>query len=383
MRPLLECGKEGVTCECSRFVLVMHDWSHLHFKTHTRKKDRISLGNSSDPGYELQSALLVSDQNGAPLAPVAISLEAADGVHCSRSWRVREPRSQLDELQPVMDFVAKQQWAKPAVHIVDAESDSVGHYRSWSAAGHLFLVRADEQRLMQHDGRMRKPSEIRNLLWQQRAFRRVGEVDCKGKRGVQWVAETTITLTRPAQPHRRDGQPRRKIHGPPLTLRLVISCIRSLDGKDLEGEKTKDIAVWYLLTNVPAEVQAAEIALWYYWRWRIESFFKLLKSAGQHLEEWQQRTAEAVARRLLMASMACVVVWRLARETTPEAGQLRDLLIRLSGRQIRRGKSFSMPALLAGMWVLLSMLSLLEEYDVDHLRQLARTVLGNARAGPN
>ena len=55
------------------------------------------------------------------------------------------------------------------------------------------------------------------------------------------------------------------------------------------------------------------MALWYYWRWRIESYFKLLKSAGQQVEAWQQGTAEAIAKRLVVASMACVVVWRLAR----------------------------------------------------------------------
>jgi hypothetical protein len=33
---------------------------------------------------------------------------------------------------------------------------------------------------------------------------------------------------------------------------------------------------WYLLTNVPEEVDATTLALWYYWRWRIETFFKLL-----------------------------------------------------------------------------------------------------------
>ena len=43
-------------------------------------------------------------------------------------------------------------------------------------------------------------------------------------------------------------------------------------------------ARWLLLTNLPASVQAATVALWYYWRWRIESFFKLLKGAGAEFE---------------------------------------------------------------------------------------------------
>ena len=56
------------------------------------------------------------------------------------------------------------------------------------------------------------------------------------------------------------------------------------------------LAEWTLLTNVPAEsADASQIAMWYYWRWRIESFFKLLKSHGHHLEQWQQESGPAIA----------------------------------------------------------------------------------------
>ena len=50
-----------------------------------------------------------------------------------------------------------------------------------------------------------------------------------------------------------------------LSLRLVIAEVRSLEGEVL--------ATWFLLTNVPSDVSAATIALWYYWRWTIEEFF--------------------------------------------------------------------------------------------------------------
>jgi hypothetical protein len=39
---------------------------------------------------------------------------------------------------------------------------------------------------------------------------------------------------------------------------------------------------WLLLTNLGQEASAEMIAEWYYWRWIIESYFKLCKSAGQH-----------------------------------------------------------------------------------------------------
>ena len=67
------------------------------------------------------------------------------------------------------------------------------------------------------------------------------------------------------------GKKKVEIPGPPLPLRLVVTEVRDLKGRVL--------ARWLLLTNVPAALaDAATIARWYYFRWRIESLHKLLKS---------------------------------------------------------------------------------------------------------
>jgi hypothetical protein len=145
------------------------------------------------------------------------------------------------------------------------------------------------------------------------------------------------------------------------------------------------LARWLLLTNLPGSVPAATVALWYYWRWGIEGYHKLLKGAGQQVEHWQQETAAALARRLAVAAMACVVVWRLARDDRPEAAELRQVLVRLSGRQVRRGKDapgYTEPALLAGLGVLVPMLLLLERHDLDDLRRLTCYVLPDLRPRP-
>ncbi len=189
----------------------------------------------------------------------------------------------------------------------------------------------------------------------------------------QFVGQTRVVLHRPARQHRvgKDGKARhRNVSGKPLAMRLVVSQIRDPAGQVLSR--------WLLLTNVPEDVPAATVALWYYWRWRIESYHKLLKGAGQQVERWQQETAEAVARRLTVAAMAAVVVWRLARDERPEAQQMRQVLVKLSGRQMKRGKQsrgFTEPALLAGLGVLIPMLELLESYKVSDLRRLADTLL--------
>ena len=120
------------------------------------------------------------------------------------------------------------------------------------------------------------------------------------------------------------------------------------------------------------------MALWYYWRWRIESYHKLLKGAGQPIEEWLQETAAALLRRLLVAAMSAVVVCRLARDNNPQAAPMRDVLIRLSGRQMKRGKNarpFTESALLAGLGVLVSMLDGLQRYSLHELQSLAQATL--------
>ena len=293
----------------------------------------------------------------------------------TRKAFVRPPRSPLDELAPAMAFVEAQKLERPAVHIIDAEADSVGHYRQWACTpGRFFLIRADDTRIAQHNGHDRSVEEVRQGLRAAGQFRYCREVLYHGRQARQYVAEASVVLTRPAYPNRKDKSQPTTVPGPPLPLRLVIGEVRDEDGEVL--------AVWFLLTNLPKKVPAATVVLWYYWRWLTESYFKLLKSAGQHVEQWQQDDANAIAKRLLVASMACVIVWQLMRSTAPEADEVRELLVRLSGRQMKRNRPYTAPALLAGMWVLLSMLHVLEHYDVDELRRLAGIAFPPARAGP-
>jgi hypothetical protein len=107
-------------------------------------------------------------------------------------------------------------------------------------------------------------------------------------------------------------------------------------------------------------------------------FFKLLKSAG-HLESWKQESALAIAKRLLVASMTCVTVWAIAADNSMEAAEWQAFLVKLSGRQLRHNKEFTNPALLAGLWVFLFMLEIMEAYtqeELDSLKATAQHFLG-------
>lgn len=365
VQPLWNYAQEVLGTDRPEFVLVAHDWSQLHFRKHEDKEDRIALPCDWNRGYELLTALLVSAKDGRPIAPVVQALEATDGVHGTYSSCIQPAQSHMDALRPMMRTAESAAAGTRCVHVIDREGNAVFYMRQWAKRKRLFIVRSDYNRVVRHEGEEHAIRFVAQLLARRGAFRYVREVCYHGRRATQEVAETAVVLDRPAYQQRpKHGQkPHVKIRGQPLSLRLVVSR--------LFDEKHRLLAEWFLLTNVPESVDDAAVALWYYWRWRIESYFKLLKSAGLQLEEWQQATAERILRRLLIAGMACVTVWQLAADTSPAAAEARSLLIRLSGRQMKRQRPFTEPALLAGLWVLLAMLDVLDHYTIPDLRRAA------------
>jgi hypothetical protein len=365
VEPLCSYARESLAADQPEFVLIVHDWSQLEYRDHEENHDRVGLSSDWNRGYELLTALMVSAQDGQPIAPVVQAIEASDGVHGTYSDRLQPAQSHLDALRPMMRAAEKVAEAARCVHVIDREGNAVFYLRKWDKQQRLFLVRSDYNRLVRHEGEERNLRSLARLLARRGAFRYVRDVRYEGRPATQEVAETTVVLDRPAYQQRPKygKKPHLRIRGEPLQLRVVVS--RVFD------KKHRLLAEWYLLTNVPASVDDATVALWYYWRWRIESYFKLMKSAGLQLEDWQQTTAERILRRLLIAAMACVTVWRLADDPTPEAAETRALLIRLSGRQMKHKCPFTMPALLAGLWVLLAMLDTLDHYTVAELRRAA------------
>ncbi len=99
-----------------------------------------------------------------------------------------------------------------------------------------------------------------------------------------------------------------------------------------------------------------------------------MKSAGHQLEAWQQESALAIAKRLLVASMACVTVWAIAADKRKDVARLRTFLVKLSGRQMAHQKEFTYPALLAGLWVFLAMMEMMQNYSPQELDNFGQTV---------
>jgi len=365
IEPAQEAIRKAVADSDAAVVLAIHDWCMFSFHTHTSKIDCIQRSHDQDVGYDLGTALVVDAHNGRPLGPMEFRLRTAHGILSTRPGDIPTPPAHIDELASVMADSHRWNLGLPLIHIIDREADSVGHFREWHTAGHLFVVRAKSDRRVIWNGQSIALKELQAKLANDfrdplsgpplRAITKFGAARVQ-------VIETSVILNRPAKTW-IDGV-KKEVPGPPLPLRLVLT--RVIDELGVVR------AEWLLLTNVPAIYDATTIARWYTWRWRIESYHKLLKTAGMNAEEWQQESGAAFAKRLVIASMACLTVWHLQQDTSDEANKLKRILIRLSGRQMKHRVSDTAPALLAGLEKLLAVVDLLDTHDLEEILALAR-----------
>jgi len=371
IEPAQEAVRRTLATSTSTVALVVHDWCMFSFKSHTAKHDRYQRSHDQDIGYELGTALIVDADSGRPVGPMEFRLRTADGMLSTRPGKKTAcPPGHIDELIDVMRDSRRWNLGRDLIHIVDREADSVGHYRKWHAGRHKFVVRANANRCVRWKGKEVKLPEITAAL--RLEFRDVLDksgcplvVKTQHGTGRVQVVETDVVLERPAKTQVGDKQV--SVPGPPLRLRLVLT--RIVDALGVVR------AEWLLFTNVGKEFDARTVAQWYYYRWKIETYHKLLKTSGMNAEEWQQESAEAFAKRLVVASMACLTVWQLRQDDSADATKLKAVLVRLSGRQMKHRVADTAPALLAGLEKLLAIVDLLETHNLADILALARRVL--------
>lgn len=351
------------------FVLVASDWSWLDYKNHTAKEDVIVFnkkGNSKQIGYELQGSLLIDPHSGHPLAPAAINLRTAQAIYSTYDETIDPQTTHLNELSARCEHMDTQLHHvspnKQAVHIIDREADSILFMRQLQKEQALFLIRVKENATVYWDEEERviKQKDLANALGM---GKEAGTVTYHKQTAKLFVNECAITLTRDYTKMMTDATGKRKrvtMPGAPVHARFVISRVVDRDNNIL--------ATWMLVTNVPKEqADTRTIATWYYYRWNIESFFKLLKTAGFNLEQWQQESPLALFRRLIVVAYAVVLVLQLANDESNEAKEVRAFLIKLSGKLMEYGVEYTLPALLSGLWVFLRTIDLLEHFSLEEI----------------
>jgi len=371
--PVTKHLEQEIENQCNKYVLVASDWSNINYRNHESKSDRIYVkGKDSckQNMYDLQSSIALSDRTGEPIASVVHNLKTSKKVYSTYNENIDMNLTHMEELLLRANHIRDNiKIDKKIIHIVDRESDVISSMRAFDKEGHLFLFRGkDNSKVQYFDKELNKYIDIKqgDLAKRLPLGKVVKSIKYRKKDVTIYANECKVKTTRDATKKikTKDGKTKIvKTPGEPLELRLIVERLVDKDGNI--------VAQWILLSNVfDDDVTASTLANWYYYRWKIESYFKLLKSSGFNLEQWQQRDPLAIFKRLLIVSNSSMFVWKIANDKSANAKRIRDILIQLSGRQMQRDIEWTYPALLAGLESYLATIDLLTRFSVDKILKI-------------
>ena len=369
--PIKESTKEEIEKHCKEYLLAMSDWSHLDYKKHHKKEELESKNkknNSKQLGYDLQTTIAVSDKTGDPIAPLVHNLKTSEKVYSTYDENIDMGKTHLEELASRTKAIKNElNTDKKIVHIVDRESDCVAFIRELDKNNELFLLRVKKSASVYYleEEKSVKQGELANKL---SLGKFVKTIKYNNKKVKIYVNECDVEVRRDAHKtfiNKEGKKSIKKTSGDAVKARFIV--------ERLVDEQDNVVAEWLLISNVLDKAVSAEtLATWYYYRWKIESYFKLLKSSGFNLEEWQQKKPIALFKRLLVVSFSCLLVWKIANDNSQNAKKVRDFLVLLSGRLIERGKEFTLPALLAGLESYLQMMDIMLLFSREELLDMKK-----------
>jgi len=251
--------------------------------------------------------------------------------------------------QRQIEWLQQQEFDKPMVYLLE-RLPQLQQMQSWRATGLSWLARGrGSLRVMEgEDG-----STTLVKLATQLEFAVPKSVIYKGKPVQQSAAEMIVRLRVKNADAGGEIAP---------ALRCVVTRI-------VDPHNGKQLAQWYLLSNVEASVSADQLVAWACWKQAVEPFYKLLRQAVQQLGGCTEPGDSDMPKRLLIAAQASTTVWRLAHKQDTWAGAARALLAQLAGHRIRSGAITvaSSTALFEGFGKLIALLQALE-LDADGVR---------------
>lgn len=363
-KPILETGLSEIKNSCNKYLLMMTDWSHIDFKKHYSKEELIKKSNrnrAKQIGYELQTTIAVSDKTGKPLSPVVHNLKTDRRVLSTYSQDLDHSLDHFEEFEKRVKWIKENfQTEYQKVHIIDREGDVAGLYRDLEKNGEKFLIRGkrDVNIYNSEDNKSWKQGQLAKSLSLGKKFK---SIKYKNKSVDIYVNKVDVEIRRATTKKRKDSDGKNRstrTTGEPVKARLTVSKLVNSKGDIVE--------TWILISNI-FDVSSEKITEWYWYRWKIESFFKLLKTSGFYMENWQEKSPEALFRKLLVVSYSSLLVWQIENSSGQNADKVKEFLVRLSGRGLEYGKKSTLPSLLAGLWVFFQMIETLNKFDKKDL----------------
>jgi len=325
-------------------VLVLHDMSPLDFSRHNSKTDRRPIGDHNGMGYEYVLCLAVDPKTATTLGVVHDTVINADGpddrdtmdydyeplfAHFSEAEKKRLRDNHRHQMAVHINGTSELLARWHVIDVADREFDDIfildrcqrhnrdfvirscanrnvqmPHY-DWlppdalarKQAGHALkegYVCANLKRAIEHlplRPYKRLPLDARNRVVEPSRAKRFANLS---------IGAFRVRLYRPAKRNKRYVRTPR-----PVDVNVVV--IRELDAPP----GTTPLR-WILFTSLPLDTydQQASVGRIYELRWRVETFFRLLKSGWRILQS-RLTDAAKIARYLVVLTLAAMTVLQL------------------------------------------------------------------------
>lgn len=304
-------------------ILILQDTTEFSFKRSAPEKigfTKISTGCKLEEGrYQkhavcglLMHASLAITPDGLPLGLTAAKFWSRSKFKGTAALKrrinpTRVPIEQKESMRWLDNLRLSTKRAgapERCVHIGDRESDIYELYCLAEELGTGFLVRSCVDRLAE-DGN----TTISRVMAQIQASgtHEIGFRDAQGQahRAVLTIRHATMTVRPPI------GKQRKYQH---QTLQIIHA-------EELDPPEGRPPVFWKLITNLPVEshAQAVHKLEWYALRWKIETFFRTLKT-GCRIEDIRLATADRLANCI---ALCCIVAWRVSWLTMLSRGTQR------------------------------------------------------------
>lgn len=293
-------------------VVIAHDTTQFAFTGKTSRRGLGRVGTAyTQQGFFGHFALAISaDESRTPLGVAGIKTFV-------RSWEKRSTLSaqerdlnpDLSESRKWIDLVRETATAFPrAIHVMDREADSFTLFTRLIAANTRFVVRLGrDKRLADSPERLFAAAErapvhaVRSVPLSRRPRHASGAARMQFPPRSERTARLELraaafTLPRPDRPRFKTGYPES----------LSVNVVTVVESDPPTGQEP---VCWRLLTTEPIDTpeQVEAVVDAYRARWRIEEFFKALKT-GCSLEKRQLESLRTLVNALAMFS---VIAWRL------------------------------------------------------------------------
>ncbi|MFC3314914.1 IS4 family transposase [Falsigemmobacter intermedius] len=302
-------------------VLILQDTTEFSFKRASPEKigfTKVSTGRKLKEGrYQkhaicglLMHASLAITPEGLPLGLTAAKFWSRSKFKGTAALKrkinpTRVPIEQKESMRWLDNLRLSTELAgapERCVHVGDRESDIYELYCLAEEIGTNFVVRSCVDRLAE-DGTTtiaKVMAQVQSSGTHEVRFR-----DAQGKNhcAMLSVRHATMTVRPPI------GKQRQYRH----------QALQIIHAEELNPPEGRSPIFWKLITNLPVATHADAVHKleWYALRWKIETFFRTLKT-GCRIEELRLATADRLANCI---ALCCVVAWRvtwltmLSRET--------------------------------------------------------------------